>query len=857
MASSGLEASAWRSELASADRLIVHKRVAEEHSETGEYLPIDDDALGLLGTHVVEYEGFVVAAVDGSQARQIAEGLHARGYIARIDSARGIAAPAVTFEPGDSVGRRGPWASSLVPSVPIPGMSWIQFGFPIKGVWVDEIRLCGVQVVTMVPERTLLVYGLGTPDLRACAAVSPFLAAIEPVLSTDRGEPDLLGHEGEYDVSLVPWATEGDLQEFPGLSAVEALADLPGHYRLVGADIGRELLESPLVVSVARVSGEPAGPADERQGLILAREWSTTPGQGTPAQPTATTGFYAHWLAGRGLDGEGNQQVIAVVDTGMDTGDPAGFHVDLAGQLLESYDITQTGLHTGWTPVSRSEDSFTHGTVVAGIAIGKGTRPSPSPPGGLFVMGQGVAPGAGGVSIKRYRQNGNCGYDNTTGAAVQVQLRGSLDAAFVDHGVRIANNSWNETSLGYDQWARLLDRIVLNTRSSLSGEPRRQVNAVISAGNTGAQLPGTTANKVIAPATGKNVIAVGSVDTSHPGGTVCAGIPTSPDPIGNAFTMSEFSSRGEVFGIGEAMAAHTARVKPDIVAPGWRVEGPRRGSGGCTDGPCGTGSNVPGTPVYAYAGGTSFSAPAASGAVALKRKELLDGQTNIWPAAKRDANSFDPAPSLLKAALVATARSLGPVEDGVVSDCWNDDCRPSHHSGWGLLDLDRLTDRTVPFYVVNEHQAPAVTFDSAGDSWTSPVLIPGDLTQDVVIAVVWNDIIGSSLQSALFRDLDIVLQDYQGTGYFVGNNFHENAAPFVPADDGYSQGFGFLPATLRDGINTVEVIAIPPGGFTASSKWQLTVSSWAHTPDPVNLPTQSFSVYAWNVRCWKSGFLCF
>lgn len=78
----------------------------------------------------------------------------------------------------------------------------------------------------------------------------------------------------------------------------------------------------------------------------------------------------------------------------------------------------------------------------------------------------------------------------------------------------------------------------------------------------------------------------------------------------------------------------------------------------------------------------------------------------------------------------------------------------------------------------------------------------------------------------------------------------------MPADDGYSQGFGFLPATLRDGINTVEVIAIPPGGFTASSKWQLTVSSWAHAAD-VSLPTQSFSVYAWNVRCWKSGFLCF
>jgi hypothetical protein len=364
---------------------------------------------------------------------------------------------------------------------------------------------------------------------------------------------------------------------------------------------------------------------------------------------------------------------------------------------------------------------------------------------------------------------------------------------------------------------------------------------VVSAGNFGA-----TQNPVVrSPGTAKNVVTVGSVDSAHPGPASCpSSIITMPDPIGNAFEVSAFSSRGALFGVGQT-GLHQVRIKPDLVAPGWRVEGPRRATveTGCPVGPCGV--SLAGPPVYTWTGGTSFSTPAISGALALKSTQLQDGMPNIYPTSK--VAGLTAMPSLLKAAAIATARSLGPVVNGVVSSCSAGDCRPSPYSGWGLLDLERLTNRTTRVYAVNESESEKIVFDAAGQSWVSPVLRPHDPSQDLVIALVWNDIPTSPLSPALQRDLDLVVQEYQSSGFWVGNNFWENSN-LVQSDTGYSQAYGFYGNYNADRVNTVEVVAIPPGGFNSETRLQLLISSFNH-PNHTDFPTQSFSVYAWNLQC--------
>ncbi len=62
-----------------------------------------------------------------------------------------------------------------------------------------------------------------------------------------------------------------------------------------------------------------------------------------------------------GLDGSG--QIVAIADTGLDTGNTNTLHPDFAGRLLHVFDI---GRLTDWS------DTYYHGTHVAGSLLGSG-----------------------------------------------------------------------------------------------------------------------------------------------------------------------------------------------------------------------------------------------------------------------------------------------------------------------------------------------------------------------------------------------------------------------------------------------------------------------------------------------------
>jgi hypothetical protein len=223
---------------------------------------------------------------------------------------------------------------------------------------------------------------------------------------------------------------------------------------------------------------------------------------------------------------------------------------------------------------------------------------------------------------------------------------------------------------------------------------------------------------------------------------------------------------------------------------------------------------------HTYGSGTSFAAPVVSGIAALKRKWFQD----------RGVNS--PSPSLIKAAIIATADTLG--NSGLVGN----DHRPSQNSGWGRVSLDRLTDSRPRFYVT-DNQGLAVTTGQQR-TWTRTVGTP---SVDIYIVLVWSDpssdITGSS-QVPLKNNLGLGVDEVGSTRFWRGNNFQENR---VGTDTGYSFRFSAGQTPFIDSINNVEAVFIPANTFSAGQ--QLTIKV---TGENVQTGTQKFAIYAYNVQ---------
>lgn len=755
-------------------------------------------------------------------------------------------------------------------SVPLAGLAWVQFGYPVKAEWVEDLRACWVEPIFSAPQRALLVAAAMLEDVVECGPVQAWGALVEPVLSTDRVGPDVLDWHDALDVVLAPGVTLDSLRAIlpPEVIVIEqATEGQVAMARLEGlTEVGLLLNEAMVLQLVPR--GEQR-PSDERQALILARQWD--PSTGEPFGPFPTlTGYkstYNDWLDGRGLAGSANQQTIAFFDTGVDIGLPlTSYHPDIQGRVLGSYNITVSPPIAGFLvgdPFAQPDDRAGHGTHVIGTAIGAGGDWGRDPAAAIpeyTARGQGIAPEAYALSVERFRsvdeQTGDP--DCTTHGGFSGNQLGSGQnwAATFTTPATIANHSWNELSTAYSAESNNFERWVRD--SSSSTETVVPMTVVFSAGNwrpecvdCGESCPAGCTGldqdlAIRAPANAKNVITVGSVDSWTPATTTCPNFYNTYDVPGGPFQVSKFSTCGPFFGPAQVNDLHVTRVKPDVVAPGWRIDGPLRVGQPCPDILCDdsplTGAN------FSYARGTSFTAPAGSGSVALKSKQFRDGNANSYPVEVQAP--IVPTPTLLKAALIATAQSLGP-EDPVsgLVDC--DDCRPSNAFGWGLIDLDRLTETNTPIYVHNEGHG---SIDGVGDGWTSAWLKPGRYDDEILVAVVWNDVptsVGTS--SALLRDLDVTIEVKDSSLFFVGNNFEEN---LVDLDTGYSQGFGFADFSVRDHANNVEAVFMLPDSLIEGEEFRIHVTSFAHPVD-FDFPEQRFSVYVWNARCAKLGRACF
>lgn len=421
-----------------------------------------------------------------------------------------------------------------------------------------------------------------------------------------------------------------------------------------------------------------------------------------------------------GLDGEG--EIIAMADTGLDSGDMETLHPDLDGQLLAARTWARDG---DWSDMSG------HGTHVAGSIAGTGAASD-----GLY---RGMAP-ASRLVVQSVA-------DAKGALHIPDDFATLLDEAYL-LGARIHNDSWGSNNAGaYNLRAQQADEYVWTHPDLL---------LVVSAGNDGSDDDRdgrTDPGSLASPASAKNVLTVAAAESGRAPGsggrtskTYSAQWPThfpaepissdliSTSPEGAPPGLAAFSARGP---------AADGRTKPDVAAPGTDIASVRSRAASST----GWGV-VPGTTNYIYLGGTSMAAPIAAGVAA---------QIRQWARLRHGIES--PSAALLKAALAGGARSLAPGQygDGKALEI---PPRPSPTEGHGLIDIAATIipgDGAVA--VMHEGPSPLATGEEGAYSFDVPASgIP------LTVALAWSDapaLPGSS--PTLVNDLDLRLVAPDGT----------------------------------------------------------------------------------------------
>jgi subtilisin family serine protease len=448
----------------------------------------------------------------------------------------------------------------------------VQFTGPVKDAYKAALTRLGAELGDYLPENAFLVRMDGA--MKAKVKQQGFVAGVVPYSTAYKVDQALTGL-GEQERSAVRIATFGTGTKGP-VGALSALGVKPAQigYGVITATIDgkglRELASSTDVIYVEPVL-ENEILNDKAAGVMGVTEtWKT------------------------GLDGKG--QVVAVTDTGLDTGkNDASMHPDFQGQIRQIFALGKPG---------DASDLLAHGTHVAGSVLGTGKASS-----GLY---KGMAPGA-----KLVMQ----GVEDAKGGLGGIpEDLGVLFKQAYEAGARIHTNSWGVPAASggtvYNAQSQAVDRFIWE---------HPDYTILFAAGNDGDhdQNGQTNYGTVSTPGTSKNAITVGASQNDRP----------DKNQGKNINGMASFSSRGPTA---------DGRVKPDIVAPGTWIVSTRSSKSDDSHFWAAHESNSQ----YGYMGGTSMATPLTAGATALVRQHYVE-KLGVTPRA-----------SLLKATLVNGAAAM-------------------------------------------------------------------------------------------------------------------------------------------------------------------------------------------------------
>lgn len=399
---------------------------------------------------------------------------------------------------------------------------------------------------------------------------------------------------------------------------------------------------------------------------------------------------------------QGAGQIVAVCDTGFDTGSAAHPHPAFAGRVRKLYPLGRKS----------ASDPNGHGTHVCGSVLGDGES----------TLGRirGTAPQAELLMQSVLDARGGLG-------GLPDDLH-QLFQPMYDEGARVHSNSWGDSNNAYTQEAHDVDAFVWEHRDAV---------IVFAAGNAGEDRDRdgkVDAGSLGSPATAKNCITVGASENDRPGFAYVDGavrIATYGEGWSSSFPVDPVHS-DKLANSPEGLAAFSARgptsdgrIKPDVVAPGTGILSARSRAAGV-----GNGWGPSTDPLYFYEGGTSMATPLVAGCAAVIR-EHLHGQGHATPSA-----------ALVKALLISGARPLvgqyTPSETGAV---------PNAHQGFGRVDLAASVDAGQVRGLWDEGDAL-----DTGDRRTFTIELDAPVRQ-LKVTLVWSDPPGEALQN----DLDLAV----------------------------------------------------------------------------------------------------
>lgn len=473
-------------------------------------------------------------------------------------------------------------------------------------------------------------------------------------------------------------------------------------------------------------------------------------GAGTADTPPAAKGDYtdltgyetgtkimnmdAAWALGL----TGQNQIVGMADTGLDSGDANNIHQDFTAAVHSGYAVGMYG--KTWA------DPMGHGTHVAGSVLGRGTAAGGALKGAAYSAKM-VVEGMWSPLLNNL--------------SVPADLAGMFMKAYND-GARIHTNSWGAAANfgAYEKMASTVDKVMFENQDFL---------ILFAAGNSGADKNKDgriDENSIGTPGTAKNAITVGASENLLMTGGIQKKIgelrgsadewpmpPITESRLSdNADGIAMFSSRGPT---------RDGRTKPDIMAPGTNIVSVH--------------SQQPGVdPLwglynkdYAYSGGTSMACPLTAGAAAVTRQYLIE-----------KAGIKTPSAALVKAALLNTAYDMYPGQYGEVGTAHGQEIithRPNNDEGYGRVDMARMVGLSSAPNIMVDERAGVATGE------TKEIQFKFEKAGKLEVNLVWTDAPGSANASkALVNDLDmeVVLPD----GKVLTNNDQINNHSFVTGD---------------------------------------------------------------------------
>ncbi len=733
-----------------------------------------------------EYQDYVLAEADADQVAQ----LRARGF--EVEVYQSAAPKALAFAHAEPTARAQP------PSAYGPGEHHylVQFAGPIKPEWLASIVDHGGRPLEPQPPTGYIV-ALGDAAYQWITAGPRYISSVAHYDAEMRLSPDVAGAAVGADPLLARGGIRANHESHAG--AAQAVERVPGAFSVrffEPADVLqalpqiRELGGAPsdpvpdsTVITVGFEPGIPDLAARLDQLARLHGVRSVEPFTLRQLRNDVATGLMGakEVLPPSGLGLSGRGEIVAVADSGLDTGNPATIHPDFAGRIAA---ITSWPVAADWAQIvtnvggddGPADARSGHGTHVSGSVCGDGTASlavQADPVRGMAfearLFFQAVEQTLKWTDAYRqayYRQYRR--FPPEAGlAGLPVDLKLLFQQAY-DAGARVHNNSWGGGDFGaYDDFSVAVDQFMWQHKDFL---------VLFAAGNDGADgnrdgvaddgsiTPPGTAKNCITVAAAESVRAQGGYQTSY-GQLWPADFPTAPlrddTPSDNANDIAAFSSRG---------ATRDSRIKPDLAAPGTNILSVRSQAlpAGQLAG-WGAWSKLPGK--YMFDGGTSMATPLTTGAAAVVRQYLR--------TVKRRAN---PSAALVKAIMLhgsvyrpyrhGTARGNGLYDTA---------------QGWGHLDLGCVLAPHAPTQVRFYDNRSGL---STGQSWRWSCDV-ADTTVPLAFTLVWTDYPGSAGSTpSLVNDLDLVIISPSGA-MFYGNN--------APGQAGGS----------TDRLNNVERIVVP------------------------------------------------